>query len=335
MTRREQPRPTPKLLYVTWHRHGGRVREISSALGADALHIRPVVRVKRLHVTVQRSLSVLVTVRELVRRRPDVVLVTNPPALPGVLVAAVSRLLGARFVLDNHPGSFGDKDNAGGRRAVPVTRRLARAALVVLVNNPEYVRVVEGWGGRATIVHEGPPESLPPVWEPRPGARTRVLVPAVFDVDEPVDVVAEVARRMPDHDFVMTGERGSAPASLRDALPANLELLGFLGPEPYEAELAACDVVLALTTAPRSVQRSAYEAVYAGRPLVCSDFPFAREYFPYAHHAHNEPDAVVRALETAVRDAPETLLTARKVQAARWDEQIGELRRLVGLPVTV
>jgi hypothetical protein len=83
--------------------------------------------------------------------------------------------------------------------------------------------------------------------------------------------------------------------------------------------------------------RSAYEAVYACRPLIVTGWPIAREVFPYAVQTENfTPDLVV-ALRTAdarfaelVRDAP----AARELQLDRFEEQRQSVLRRIGARAT-
>lgn len=80
--------------------------------------------------------------------------------------------------------------------------------------------------------------------------------------------------------------------------------------------------------------RAAYEAVYAERPLVVSDWPILRELFPMAVHAAHTVEGLAEAILTArashhrlVQQAGE----ARAIQLARFQGQLEELTRLLGL----
>jgi hypothetical protein len=81
--------------------------------------------------------------------------------------------------------------------------------------------------------------------------------------------------------------------------------------------------------------RAGYEAVYAERPLVVSDWPASRAVFPHALHVSNEPAAIASGLRRAVaeherlvRVAPEALA----LQRARWSEQVSALRAVIETP---
>ena len=329
----------PPVVHVTWQRHAGRAEEIAHALGGRPVHVFFPGLTRRPLVPLRYAVSVLATAAALVRLRPRAVVVTNPPVFPGLVVAAWSALTGRPYLLDSHTSSFGVKGNAISRRLLGVTRWLARRSNGVMVTVDEYVRLVESWGARGLVVHEAPPrrgplaehadaDAAPVATGTGDGPRPRALFVCVFSDDEPVAEVVEAARLLPDVDVAVTGDPARCPAELRDALPPNVELTGFLDLDAYAAELHRADVVLALTTEPTSIMRAAYEAVYARRPLVVSDWPALREVFPYAEPAHNDPQALAAAVGRALRapDPAGTATTALKVQRERWELQREAMR---------
>ena len=343
-------RRRPPVVHVTWQRHAGRAEEIAHALGGRPVHVYLPSLTRRALVPLRYLLSVLLTAGALVRLRPRSVIVTNPPVFPGLVVAAYSAVTGVPFLLDSHTSSFGVKGNAVSRRLLGVTRWLARRSSGVMVTVEEYVRLVESWGARGLVVHEAPPRRGPLAVDAgdagapaadssratagAPAARAgrpRVLFVCVFSDDEPVAEVLEAARLLPDVDVVVTGDVAKCPPELRDAAPENVELTGFLDLDAYADQLHRADAVLALTTEPTSIMRAAYEAVYARRPLVVTDWPALREVFPYARPAHNEPEALAAAVRTALaEDDAARAEAALAAQQERWEQQQRAIRTALG-----
>ena len=173
-------------------------------------------------------------------------------------------------------------------------------------------------------------QEAPPLWQvpatAPAGGRRRVLYVGVFGGDEPVEAVVGAAALLPDVDVAVTRDPARCPAGLRERAPPNLHFVGYLGPEAYAAEFARAQAVVTLTTEPTSIMRSAYEAVYARRALVTSDWPALRTVFPYAHHAANEPTALAAAIEEALTDGPAVLEEALRTQQERWSGQLAALR---------
>jgi len=330
------PRPSAALPYchITWQRHGGRAEEMAHALGGRAVHVYPVSLADRRWVLLRYVASIFLTAAALVRYRPQAVAVVNPPVLPGLVVAAWSRLTGTPYLLDSHTSSFGVKGNAVARRTLGVTRWLARRSAGVMVTTTSWVAEVQRWGAQGLVVHEAPPAwSIAPR---RTGVRPQVLFVGVFSEDEPVEALVAAAALVPEVDVLVTGDVGRAPAGMVEGAPANVAFTGFLDQQRYRARLEAADVVVALTTEPTSVMRAAYEAVYARRGLVVSDWPTLREVFPLARHRANGAAALADGIRTALADEPDTAAAradrASEVQSERWDQQLDAMRTALALP---
>lgn len=325
----------PPVAFIAWSPVAGRSEEIAGALGGEARCFYWPGRYGKLSVLARYARSAVKTARYLRRRRPRAVIVSNPPLVPGVLAWAYARSHGAPVALDSHPGGFGLQGDRVSRALQPLHAWLARRVTTTLVTDGRLAERVRGWGGCADIVHEAPIE-----WAGRPRGdlreRARVLFVCIFQRDEPVAEVLEAARRLPQLEVCVTGHPAKCPPALRESAPPNVRFVGFLEGERYEQAVLDADVVLALTTEPSSVMRAGYEAVYAERPLVVSDWPASREVFPHAVHAANDAAGIAAALARAVRDHDRlTRQTgpALTLQRARWEEQLSALRhRLTPTP---
>lgn len=320
------------VLFVTWSFVGGRAREIAAALEGDFLVVHPKHLMGRRAAPMRWAVSSVVTAAQLLRRRPRSVIVTNPPIFPAVIVFTYGRLFRRPVIIDSHPGSFGRKGNRLAARFLPVHRWLARRVPGVLVTTDDWVREVDSWGGHGVVIHEAPPLwSVPP---PRPiTGRPTILFVGIFASDEPVDEVLVAASRLPDTDVVVTGDIATADPGLIASAPSNVRFVGYLGPEEYRAAVERADVILTITTEPTSVMRAAYEAVYAERPLVLSDWPNLRAIFPDGVFVQNDAGSIAEGLEQALESHErlrELAPSARQRQLRRWDEQIRELRAMIG-----
>jgi capsular polysaccharide biosynthesis protein len=198
------------------------------------------------------------------------------------------------------------------------------------------VQLVNSWGGRAIVVHEPPPafEVAPPELRPTIG---RVLYVTIFAPDEPLQEVVDAARALPDIEFLITGDPRKCPASIRDRVPDNVVFVGYLRGDDYVRALTEADVVLALTTEPTSVMRAAYEAVYAYRPLLVTDWPALREAFPLAVPVRNDGQSIAEAVVDTLNDYDsqvQLLREARRLQEQRWADQLDDLRSIVLSPET-
>jgi hypothetical protein len=103
-------------------------------------------------------------------------------------------------------------------------------------------------------------------------------------------------------------------------VPLNIELVGFLRDGDNVRAMPGADIPV-LRTEPRSVVRAGYEAGYACRPLVVSDWPVLRDVFPYAMHVQNKPHVIAEGVCGAV-------------ERRRWDCQHRTLHATLALPST-
>jgi glycosyltransferase involved in cell wall biosynthesis len=316
--------------FVAWSR-SARSREMAAATGGDC-HVVFFDRLAdRALAPIRYALSAVSTVMFLLRVRPSVVVATNPPIFPAMIVYLLGRLTSTDLVLDSHPRGFGLKRSRSGRLMTPVHRYLVRRSRATLVAGPELAGIVAEWGGRPMIVHEAPP-----IWSinasPEPRHAHTVLWAAVFASDEPVVPVLDAARRLPEVNFLITGDVNRCPPELRAAAPDNVTFTGFWVDEGYSRLVSASSVMLVLTTESASVPRAAFEAVEALRPLVISDMPSLRALFGDAVFVDNDAVGIAAGIREAIERHDELSAAAdaaRERQRARWLLQLQELRALI------
>jgi glycosyltransferase involved in cell wall biosynthesis len=320
------------VLVVAWTKTSWRAPDVAEALDGDALLVHPRVPRRMPHpfsTILRYVLSVGITLSALCRRRPSAVIVTNPPIFAPLVCFAWARLARVPVLLDSHPTAFGDKGKGVWGFFAPVHRWLARHASAVLVTTQDRVDEVSSWGATGLVVHE-PPAAFP---EPAPPAAPEVLFIGVFASDEPVEEVVNAARLLPAVTFRITGDLGRAPDGLVAGSPPNVEYVGYLDQASYRTAVSSSTLVLSLTTAPTSVMRSAYEAVYAGVPLVVTDTPVLAEVFPDAARCDNTGASLAQAISQALADLDSLRARcpgARRRQERRWQDQLAELRRACG-----
>jgi glycosyltransferase involved in cell wall biosynthesis len=321
----------PPVAFIAWSSVGGRSQEISSELGGDAACLYDERLGSKRMTPLRYLVSAVRTVAYLVRRRPRAVIATNPPVFPVLIAWAYGRLTGAPVLMDSHPLAFGHEKGSIAEKLLPVSRWLAPRVAATLVTGSEPAATIAGWGGGSEVVHEAaPPWSVAP-----PGplhSPPRVLFVGIFAPDEPVDQVIEAARRLPGVHVDITGDLRRRPPELERDVPPNVEFVGFLSGDDYRRAIEDADIVLTLTTFPTSVVRSGYEAVYARRPLVVSDWPELRRVFPYAVHIRNDADGIERGLREAVERHAELTAAADEAHALqdrRWQDQLNALKALI------
>jgi glycosyltransferase involved in cell wall biosynthesis len=323
----------PPVSFIAWTSVSGRSQEIAESLGGDARCFFDFGFVNRRLIPLRYLISALRTVSYLLLRRPRSIIATNPPVFPGLIAYAYGRITGAPVVLDSHPSSFGfDPDNTVVSVGLPFYRFLIPRVAGTIVTEQSLVERVAEQGGRADIVHEAKPRwelpAAPPLTD-----RPNVLLVNVFAPDEPTGLVVEAARGFPNVDFHVTGDLRKKPAGLAAEPPPNVHFTGFLDQPAYLKAIEEANLVMTLTERPEDVARAACEAVYARRPLITSDWPAVRRYFPHAVAVANTVEGIAAGISDALErydSLLEVAEAAREEQERRWDAQLAILRELVG-----
>lgn len=324
----------PPLAFISWGAVAGRSAEIAREIGGESRSFYPPGTSHRPPVLVRYILSSVRTGMYLLRQRPGVVIVTNPPIIAGLVTYGFALCIGARLVLDTHPGGFGAQGDQIAARLQRVHRWLACRAAFCLVTDDVWRGKLKAWGVPSIVVHEapGPWRATPP----KRHERLKVLYVGRFAADEPVSAVIGAAGLMPECDIIVTGNVERCPPELLQWAPSNVTFAGFLDADRYRAAVEDSDVVLTLTTEPGSVMRAAYEAVYAGRPLLLSAWPICRGLFPHSVHVANTIAGVasgLREVDAYFDRYAATASAALDLQRARWQGQREELLDLlVGKP---
>jgi len=302
-----------RVLFISWAAYSRRSESVAEALGAEAVYIELMKGTPVVLVPLRYLLQAAKTIGVLVRSRPRVVGVMNPPIVLACGVYLYSLLLHGgrvRFFIDSHTGAF---IGCWGR-FLKVHRFLSRRALCTVVTNETLAQTVRGWGARAVVL----PVEIPR-FAARPaaaGSAETVCVINSFSADEPLDEILEAARSLPRIRFDITGR---LPEDRRPLLlaskPDNVRYTGHVPVDAYLDLLNACDVAMVLVKYGSTLLQGAAEAVAMAKPLVTSDWPVLREYFSKgALYTDTQPAHIARTIEEAL---------ARKQELAR---ESGELR---------
>ena len=160
--------------------------------------------------------------------------------------------------------------------------------------------------------------------EPGDGPDDVVLINTYGD-DEPVETFLEAAARLPDVRFAVTGDLAQAPHRLRQNIPPNVTLTGWLPHEDYWRRLAGARCLVVLTDREQTLQQGGWEATTLGQPLVTSDWPALREHYPQgAVHVDITPQGIAIGIEWVLASEErlrEEMQALRAERLAEWEAQ--------------
>jgi glycosyltransferase involved in cell wall biosynthesis len=265
----------------------------------------------------------------LAARRPKVVFVQCPPSYAGWVVAAYAAVTDAAVVIDAHSQLF---QRPIWQRPAWVVRRMARRSAAILVTDEFWAAKVRSWGGHAIVVPSIPAMLQPGVPPPLAPSRAHVAVVQSASADEPLREILMAAASMPEVTFHVTGCTNKLAALIRTA-PGHVRFTGLLDEPTYLGLLASVDAVVSLTTRDHTMQSAATEALMLGTPILTSDWPILRDYFPrgavLTDNTVSSIEAGLRRL-LAERDAYRSaMLDLRAERTARWAEIRQQLLELL------
>lgn len=265
----------------------------------------------------------------LYRERPSVIFVQNPPIFAVLVVSIYARCYGARYIIDSHTGAF------IGRKwgwSVGVHRLLSRRALITLVHNKSQEKIVKEWGCQYMALAFTPGNyPLGEKFSLSEGFNIAVIGSVIED--EPLDVVFDAARRLPDVTFYVTGNTKCINAQTLAKKPSNCYLTGYISYEKYVGLLRGVDFIMTLTDRDNTLLMGSFEAVSLEKPLIVSDWPVLRDYFPQgAIFVKNTVESICEGVSYA-RENQVVLqqgmsLTSRQLDEI-WKDQFLELQKLI------
>jgi glycosyltransferase involved in cell wall biosynthesis len=264
--------------FYAWVKYQRRAASMQESLGYELSFIDFNLK-KRWLKPLDYILKSLKTSIGLIINRPTVLWVQLPPS-PLLYIALFYKKINkhAILIVDCHNGVFWGK----WKKYLSV-ERLNQFDLI-LVHNYLIKEIAEDFGldKEKLIILEDKPAIKNFSFEvpELPAKSSTVLMPCSFNADEPIDVVFEAARQIPEIDFLISGPKDKGKLLFDfSKKPDNVQLIGYLSLEDYEKVFRSSDVVLGLTTEDHIQLSVANEATGFEVPMVISDTPLLRNLF--------------------------------------------------------
>lgn len=327
------PAPTPAArdLYLAWIGFQRRAVSMQEILGFDLRHLPPPHDGRWL-----KPLGYFAQARDTIRLvrggNYDTIWVQTPPSFLIHLLLALRVFHPFRLIADCHHGALLPPWSR-----IPGAISLLNRCDVVLMHNSETLEQAAAMGvtrARMTVLEDPPPPNFH-AGAGAPGVVPQepyVLVPCSFQYDEPIPMLMDAARALPELRFLVTGNRNRAEAQgFTTNAPGNVTFTGFLDVADYNALLAAASVVLGLTTEEGIQLSVANEALGAGRALVLSDTRVLRAMFGAAALlSPNTASDLARTLRAATARQQDLEVASQSLRDQRLAAWIGLVPRIRG-----
>lgn len=298
-------------IWITWEKHR-RTETLSRALGVELVCFNPPKNYfwKVLKLS-GRTLATIVC------RRPRCIIVQNPSMALTGLVALLKFLFRYRLVVDRHSNfkfySIADR-SLKYRIFHWISRKTIGKADLTIVTNDYLANVVDQWGGKSFVLQDKLPH-LEFAKSRQLECSNSLLFVASFNPDEPVEsVIAAASLLVNEAHLFISGNPARLDRKLRNNLPPNIELTGFLPESEFQSLMSSVDIVVGLTDQDHTLLCCAYEAVSLGKPLVLSETNALLAYFDAgAVYTGHKPRQLAEAFRTALQRRERLAQDSRKL----------------------
>lgn len=289
------------MIFISWAEDCSRSDGLAEELGGKSYMIYSPIWGSNPYTILFKYLSQSIkTLWVLLRTRPKVIFVMTPPVIACCVVWLYTRLTGGRYVIDAHTAAF---LYPVWKKTIFLHRFFSGAAATTIVTNRYLEKIVSDWGAPVTLVPDVP-ILLEKFGLKDLGDGYHMVFVSTFTADEPLETFMAAAARVPNVNFYVTGSIKDCPTEIYESRPANVRFTDFLSRKEYAQFINSATAAICLTTLDHAMQRGAYEAIYAGTPVVTSNFDFLREEFSQgAVYVDNEIESIVLGIEKMRDDA--------------------------------
>ena len=281
--------------FIVWGKYQRRAEVLAPLVSAQICFIPRVFRNKAFR-PFDYLVQLAVTVTNLIRLKPSFVFLQVPPVFPAI-ATLITR---TPYALDVHNALI---QSYWAR--VPLNGTLIRHATVLIAHNYEIEAIIKTKYPLSKVFTVADP--LPRIGDGTSSRSARdILFICSFGRDEPVNLILDTIRALPEFIFTITAEIHKLNRDLRLALTGckNVHLTGFLQTEAYHSLLCRSKAAVVLTTMPSVQPSGACEALASDTPLVVSRTALTEKLFGrWAVLADNSVESLVSAIR-GLNDEP-------------------------------
>lgn len=319
-----------KSIFIVWAPVAPRSKLLTEKLGLDQIYLVYALKRKVYLAPIRYILQAIRTIQILIKERPNLVFIQNPPVFAVGIIYLYSILSRTNYIIDAHSAAFIGKRwewSAG------LNKYLTRRALVTLVTNSHLENIIRSWGAKAFILKDVPAEYPSGSSYPVDKSRFAVAVVNSFSPDEPLEEIIEAAGVLTDIQFYVTGDPVRASKDFSSNSPDNLTFTGFLSDIDYYSLLRSADVIMVLTKHDHTQQRGACEALWLGKPIITSNWQLLRDYFSNgAIFVDNSSENIVlgvRQAQESLREYESGIQSLQKERLRDWDMVSAKLKQFL------
>ena len=257
-------------IWISWELQR-RNKGISSALSWPLYEIRSnKIRIIRYASSIIKSIFIIW------KEKPKFLVTQNPSIILSSLANIIKPLFKFVHIMDAHNRGLYPKEGKS-KILMTISKWLQRGADITIVTNDELKKTVNRNGGNAFVL----PDKIPVV--PKTNTielqgKIKLACISSFGEDEPYQDIVDSGNLIENDTYIyMTGKYEGKV--LKNEMPPNLNLLGYINDKDYWSLLCSVDGIIDLTTRENCLVCGAYEGIAVGKPLILSNTKTIMEYF--------------------------------------------------------
>jgi glycosyltransferase involved in cell wall biosynthesis len=322
---------TSKKVFIAWAPYSQRSRSLAKELDMS-LHLIHYLKFQRpLYAPFKYLLQAMHTLALLLKKRPYIVFVQDPPIFAALSVFLYSVLTArcAKYIIDAHTGAL---LHPWWKPFRGLQKFLYRRALTVITTNQAIAERVKSLGADSMVLIGPPIVTLDGESMPLSDKFNLVLV-NTFSPDEPTFVVLEAVKDRSDVHLYVTGDVNKAPSIVMKTKPANVTFTGFLSENDYFKLLRGTDAIIVVTDTDYTLQLGTLEAISVGKPIITSDLSFLRSHLRKGTiHVPNTPNGLNVGISKAQQNhslLSQEILELRQIHEEEWKTGSQKLHKLL------
>ena len=344
---REEVSPL-RMLCLTWTPKGSRrIHDIRELLGAEVWNYSIFYKEKILS-PIKYTVQALMTFMKLVKSKPDIVIVQNPPIFAALTCLIYSQIYGVRVVIDHHLvwSMSGFIRNPVLKAFIRVVEEFCvKRAYLNMTYSDDWENELTRMGASKTLTiydfvdKDWMEDADLSVRGRFPKDKKLIVMPCGtgHPLERP-DILIEASKERDDLIVVVTGNPKHLRNHIRKARKmgaSNVVFPGFLPDEQYRGLIATCNFVVNVSDEPYGIPHTITEGLAVSKPVIVSGNPSVKkllgENYPLII-PQNNVESVRKVLSKAVKEEHEFVKLASNLYEQlkeRREKQVKTLLKLL------
>lgn len=304
------------IIWISWEYHR-RTKELCGFLGVKPIifhnYKSPIYRY------IYNSYKTWETIK---KSRPDIFIVQNPSIVLALLSCILKYYYNYYLVIDAHNIAIIPENKHVKKIYFLYIFMQKRADMTIVTNKGLYDIVLEN-GGTPFILPDRIPNRPDVEGKKLPGKFNFAYI-CTYKSDEPFREFINAAKKIGENiNFYITGNSKNCPQDIKESLPKNIILTGYLEDNQYWQLLMSVDMIIDLTYRENCLVCGAYEAVAVEKPIMLSHTKALMDYFKKGTvFTKNDEYSILKSLKCAILNINylnEEVKTLKKNLIRKWD----------------